>query len=77
MGTHLDVGDRVRIDIPDVTDPDYEEYHGRHGVIVRVQTDDAGSVTEDARDDHLYRGELDDGNRVDFRWRDLRPPLDE
>jgi len=38
---HFSKGDRVRIDIPDETDPDHEQYHGVHGHVVRVLTDDA------------------------------------
>ncbi|THE66477.1 hypothetical protein D8Y22_02130 [Salinadaptatus halalkaliphilus] len=68
-------GDRVRIDIPDETDPDHEQYHGEHGQIVRVLSDDAGSVTDDTRDSRLYRVALDSGDEADFRWRDLRPPI--
>ena len=70
-------GDRVRVDIPDETDPDHEQYHGIHGHVVTVLTDDAEAVTGDERDDHLYRVSLDSGESADFRWRDLRPPIDE
>jgi hypothetical protein len=70
-------GDRVRVDIPDKTDPDYELYHGTHGHIVEVLTDDGGSVTGDPRDKHVYRVALDTGKKADFRWRDLRSPIDE
>lgn len=67
------VGDEVRIDISDETDPDHELYHNRHGKVVEVIEDDAGDETGDARDSVLYRVEMDDGNSMDFRWRDLRP----
>lgn len=67
-------GDRVRIDIPDQDDPDYETFHGKHGVITGVLEDDAGDMTGDSRDDVLYRVEFNDGTEMDFRWRDLRPP---
>ena len=66
-------GDRVRVDIPDETDPDHELYHGRHGEVVELSDDDANEVTGDDRDSLIYRIQLDDGERVDFRWRDLRP----
>jgi hypothetical protein len=69
----FNLGDRVRIDIPDETDPDYVQYHDQHGTVVDVLTDDAGKTTGDERDSALYRIELDTGNTVDFRWRDLRP----
>ncbi|WP_345784092.1 hypothetical protein [Natronolimnohabitans sp. A-GB9] len=67
------IGDEVRIDIPDETDPDFDEFHGQHGKIVDVLSDDAGAVTGDERNDVLYRVEFRDGSTMDFRWRDLRP----
>jgi len=67
-------GVRVRIDIPDETDPDYNRLHGRHGKIIDILEDDAGAVTGDDRDAVLYRVQLDDGTKTDVRWRDLRPP---
>jgi hypothetical protein len=67
-------GDRVRIDIPDETDPDYSRLHGRHGEIIAILEDDAGAVTGDGRDTVLYRVQLDDETKTDVRWRDLRPP---
>jgi hypothetical protein len=70
-------GDAVRIDIPDETDPDHQEYHGEHGQIVAVLSDDAASLTDDERDSQLYRVALESGKTADFRWRDLRPPLDD
>lgn len=42
--------DRVRIDIPDETDPDHQEYHGEHGRVVAVLSDDADSLTAEERD---------------------------
>ena len=67
-------GDRVRIDIPDETDPDYNRLHGRQGGIIAILEDDAGAVTGDDRDAVLYRVQLDDGTKTDVRWRDLRSP---
>ena len=66
-------GDRVRIDIPDTDDPDFERYHGETGEVVEVIEDDAGSETGDERDSALFCVELDGGDVADFRWRDLRP----
>lgn len=71
------VGDRVRIDIPDETDPDHEVYHGSHGQVIEILSDAGHSVTGDERDSLLYRIDLDSGETVDFRWRDLRPPVEE
>ena len=66
-------GHRVRIDIPDTTDPDHEPYHGREGQIVDVDEDTAGLETGDERDSLNYLVEFDDGDNMHFRWRDLRP----
>ena len=66
-----------RLVIPDETDPDYEAYHGDHGQVVAVLTDDAGEVTGESRDSCLYRVALESGEKDDFRQRDLRPPLNE
>jgi hypothetical protein len=70
-------GDRVRVDIPDETDPDYQVYHGEHGRVVAVLSDDADSLTADKRDAQLYRVAFGSGKTADFRWRDLRPPVDD
>lgn len=68
-----DEGDRVRIDIPDTDDPDFR-YHRQQGEIVEVIKDEASSTSGDERDNEIYRVELDSGEVIDFRWRDLRPP---
>lgn len=70
-------GDRVRVDIPEKTDPDHERYHGLHGEVVTVVEDAAGKATGDERDGRRYRLELETGETADFRWRDLRPPIEE
>lgn len=67
------MGDRVRVDIPNKTDPDHDRYHGEHGTVKAVLEDGAGEVTGDVRDGLQYRLELDSGETADFRWRDLRP----
>jgi ribosomal protein L21E len=70
-------GDRVRVDITDTTDPDFD-WHGEHGEVVDVLKDDAGEVTGDDRDSLLYRIELDEFDRtLDLRHRDFRAPFDE
>lgn len=55
MMTHLRQGDRVRIDIIDTTDPDFDHYHGRLGTVVETLSDDASEMTGDDRDNVLYR----------------------
>jgi ribosomal protein L21E len=67
-------GDRVRVDIPDETEPDHDEYHGLQGKVMALLEDDAGRTTGEERDSLLFRVELKDGRVEDFRWRDLRPP---
>ena len=71
---NTDKGDRIRIDIPDETDPDHQ-YHGEHGVVVKTLSDDAGVETGDSRDSRLYRIQLESGETIDVRWRDIRPPI--
>lgn len=68
------VGDRVRIDIPNETDPDHR-YHGKNGEVIAEIPDSASSMTGNPRDDGIFRVELDVGGTVDVRSRDLRPPF--
>lgn len=70
--SQFEPSDRVRIDIPDETDPDHDQYHGRRGEVIELLEDDVGEVTGDERDATLYRVKLEN-EVVDFRWRDLRP----
>lgn len=67
-------GNRIRIDIPDETDPDHH-YHGEHGTVVETISDDAGGETSAPQDSRLYRVELESGEVLNFRGWDLRPPL--
>lgn len=68
-------GDRVRVDIPDESDPDFA-YHGEEGEIVEIIEDDAGFETGDERDSYIFVVELD-AEVGHFRWRDLRPAMEE
>lgn len=74
--TEFGPGDRVRIDIPDETDLDHERFHGQHATVIKMISDDAGSLTNNNRDSVVYRVEFDSGETMDFRKRDLRPPLE-
>lgn len=57
------LGSKIRIDIPDETDPDFR-WHGEHGYIL------SGS------DDPIYRVGLEDHPiTLTTHRRDLRPPL--
>lgn len=73
MNLEFEEGDYVRIDIPDKTDPDYDEYHDQYGIIQKILEDDADELTHDPRDVYLFRVEFEDGSTNDFRWRDIRP----
>ena len=69
----FEVGDRVRVDIPDTTDADFDRYHGQTGAVIEVIEDDAGQTTGDERDSYLFGVEFENGDSGHFRWRDLRP----
>ena len=69
----FEIGDEVRIDIPDTEDPDFSTYHGRTGKISDIIEDDAGRETGDERDSYLFEVEFEEGKSEHFRWRDLRP----
>jgi len=43
---------------------------------VEVLEDDPHEVTGDDREGEIYRVELESGETTDFRWRDLRPPIE-
>lgn len=43
-------GDRVRVDIPDETDPGHERYHGVHGAVTDVLEDRADKMTHEGRE---------------------------
>ena len=60
-------GDRVRVDIPDTTDPDHDRYHGIHGTVVNVLEDEVSEVTGDDRNEAIFRVELENGETADFR----------
>lgn len=70
------VGDRVRVDIPDESDPDHDAYHGLHGTITKMLNDDLDQLTGDKQDSSIYRVELETGENADFRKRNLRPPIE-
>jgi ribosomal protein L21E len=66
-------GDVVRVDIPDKTDPDHDKYHRQTGRVIDVIRDDASMETSDERDNIIYRVSFGEGDKMDFRWRDLFP----
>lgn len=73
----FEVGDCVRVDIPDRDDPDFDRYHGRTGEVIEVIEDEAGQATGDERDSYLFAVEFENSDSDHFRWRDLRPAPEE
>ena len=71
----FELGDRVRIDIPDEKDPDHRSYHGKHGEIIAVIPDDGDEIIDAEEASKLYRVDLDSGDTFDARAWDLRPPI--
>jgi ribosomal protein L21E len=69
----FDEGDRVRVDIPAESDPDHDRLHGETGVVEEIQADAAEDYSSDSRDNYLFFVDLDSGETVTVRWRDLRP----
>ena len=74
--TSFALGDRVRVDIPDVTHPAYEEYHGRHGIVVQLLVHSMGMNRAKNHGEPSYRVQLDDGTIQDFGSPHLRPPIE-
>ena len=70
-----EIGDRVRVDIPDETDPDHDQYHGEHGRITEILADEAGTLTGDERDSIIYRIQFSNGEELDLRHQAIRPPI--
>ena len=66
----FDVGDRVRVDIPDETRPDHK-HHGKNGELIAVIPTGEGDHEGLTR----CRVELDTGGTVDVGPQDLRPPI--
>lgn len=73
----FEMGDRVRIELSDEDDRDFERLNGHFGTVVDVWQDDADDATGDERDKYLYQVELTDGGTASLRWRDLRPAASE
>jgi len=73
-GQRFTEGDRVRIDIPDEDDID-NQYHGKHGTVIDIITDDLHRLTGFERDKYMYTIQFSDDTTLHCRQRDLRPPL--
>jgi hypothetical protein len=71
----IEEGDRVRIDIPDESDPDHY-LHGKHGTVQNIIQDDAPRLTGRPEDAQLLTIKLENGEQVDVRNHDIRPPIE-
>lgn len=69
-------GNRVRIDIPDATNRNHDQYHGKHGQIVEILKDESDTLTVDQRDSIIYQIQLSDGEKIDVRHHAIRPPIE-
>lgn len=49
----FDVGDRVRVDLPNESDPDHDAYHGRHGTVAAIIDDDGTFRPGDKAEEYL------------------------
>lgn len=69
---NLQIGERVRVELPDSSDLD-RRYHGKAGTVVDITTDHLGEITGDPQDNRLYHVEFDDGSlgKMTFRHHDL------
>ena len=68
-------GDRVRVDIPDESDPRHRRHHGRHGRVIAIIQRTSPDAASDDPGWIKYRVEFDDGGYADLHWYDLRPPI--
>ena len=68
-------GDTVRIDIPDETDPDHDQYHGEHGQIIDVVKGEITTITGEQIEETRYRIQLSDGEELELPAHAIRPPI--
>lgn len=70
----FEVGDRVRISIPDQQDPD-NYVHEEAGMVIAVFQDSLSGLTGDEAHDFIYTVSFYDPSLgcMDFRYDDLKP----
>jgi ribosomal protein L21E len=73
MNNSFQVGDDVKIILDKENGPD-NHLHGKTGEIIKIEFDDAQSVTGDSEDNFIYTVKLDNGDIPDihFRRHDLK-----
>jgi ribosomal protein L21E len=64
----IQIGDRVKLILDKEVSPD-NQWHGKTGRIIDVSFDDAASVTDDPKDNFMYKIELEDGIVPDVHFR--------
>lgn len=69
---NYDIGDKVRVHIPNPEDPD-NRYHEKTGEITNITEDDLSTLTGDPCHDYKYTVEFedDDLDSMHFRYDDL------
>lgn len=68
-------GDRVKIDLPNESNPNHDPYHEEHGTIVDSLEDDSNTLGGDEQDSNIYRIHLDAGEKLEIRHLVIRPPI--
>ncbi len=65
---HPRLGDRVRIDVPDETDPDFR-WHGEPGLVINITESELGPIYSVGLENYSIT--------IDASPRDLRPPVND
>lgn len=64
----IQIGDQVKLILDKEVGPD-NQWHGKTGKVIDIQFDDAASVTDDPRDNFMYKVKLEDGSVPDLHFR--------
>ncbi len=75
MTSDFTPGTRVRINIPDESDPGHDLFHGHKGTVLKRIGITGGLVRRDLRDEYLYRVKLDNHTKAVFVQSDLQSDI--
>lgn len=75
MTSDFTPGTRVRINIPNESDPGHGLFHGRKGIVLAHLGTTNCLVRPEMRNENLYRVKLDDGTKAVFVQSDLQSDL--